>query len=67
MPDSVPKREGSPKSFILDCPLTEVGVLQSVMTGKGLKAENVLRDGFEVYVSPALRSVDTATGIAKGN
>jgi ubiquitin-associated SH3 domain-containing protein len=65
MPDSVPKRK-SPKSFIRDCPLTQIGELQATLTGKGLKEGNVLRDGFQVYVSPALRCVQTATAIGKG-
>jgi len=40
--------------------------LQATLTGKGLREGNVLRDGFEVFVSPALRCVQTARAIGKG-
>lgn len=65
MPDTVPLRE-SPQSFLRDCPLTQIGELQATLTGKGLREGNVLRDGFQVFVSPALRCVQTARALGKG-
>lgn len=65
MPDAVPKRD-SPRLFLRDCPLTKVGELQAFLTGQGIAEEKVLKDDFEVFVSPALRCVQTAAGIAKG-
>lgn len=41
-------------------------MLQGNLVGKGLLQENVLANDFEVYVSPALRSVQTATAILEG-
>ena len=65
MPDSVPKRE-APRLFLRDCPLTQIGEFQATLTGKGLVDEKILRDGFEVFVSPALRCVQTAVALGKG-
>lgn len=66
-PLTVPDRAGSPQAFIGDTPLTEVGNLQARLIGSGLQTENILSDGFEVLVSPALRCVETATNVLKGS
>ncbi|CAG7836509.1 unnamed protein product [Allacma fusca] len=66
MPDVIVKREGLPKTFHKDCPVTQVGFLQGKLVGKGLLQEDILRPGFEVYVSPALRSIQTAIALLKG-
>jgi ubiquitin-associated SH3 domain-containing protein len=66
MPDALPKRSSSPNSFLYDTPLTQIGEFQAILTGKGLSEQNVLREGFLVYVSPALRSIQTAAGLSKG-
>jgi hypothetical protein len=34
--------------------------------GKGLKEESLLQAGFQIYASPALRSVETAAAIVTG-
>ncbi|ODN00374.1 Protein UBASH3A [Orchesella cincta] len=65
-PEKVPKRKGYPQTFVYDCPLTEVGCLQARLIGKGLADEKILADGFQVYVSPALRCVETATNLLRG-
>ncbi|CAL8079887.1 unnamed protein product [Orchesella dallaii] len=65
-PEAVPKRKGYPQTFIFDCPLTEVGRLQAKLIGKGLMTETILSDGFQVFVSPSLRCVETATNLLKG-
>jgi ubiquitin-associated SH3 domain-containing protein len=66
MPDTIVNREGLPKTFRRDSPLTQVGLLQGELIGKGLLQEEILRPGFETYVSPALRSVETAAALLKG-
>lgn len=50
----------------MDTPLTEIGRLQSSLIGSGLESEKLLGDGFEVFVSPSLRCIETATNILKG-
>jgi len=64
MPDAVPARK--PITFLKDCPLTQIGSLQGNLVGKGLKEEELLQPGFQVYVSPALRCVETASAILAG-
>ncbi|CAG7836508.1 unnamed protein product [Allacma fusca] len=66
MPDGLPIRAGAPRSFYKDGPLTQVGVLQGQLVGKGLLEESILRPGFEVFVSPAYRSIQTATAMLEG-
>jgi len=66
MPENVINRVGRPASFRRDCPLTQVGMLQGRLVGKGLKEENILRPGFHVFVSPAYRSIQTAASILEG-
>jgi broad specificity phosphatase PhoE len=66
MPDDIVRRQGSPLSFVRDSPLTQVGRLQGTLVGKGLAEQKVLRDGFDVYVSPSLRCVETAVSLGKG-
>jgi len=66
MPDEIVTRQGSPRSFVKDCPLTQIGKLQGILVGKGLSEEKALRDGFDVYVSPSLRCIETAVSIGKG-
>jgi ubiquitin-associated SH3 domain-containing protein len=64
MPDAVPSRK--PKDFLKDCPLTQIGSLQGTLVGKGLREEGLLQPGFQIYVSPSLRCVETAAAIVIG-
>lgn len=65
-PLKLPMRKGYPKTFIRDSPLTAVGCLQATLRGKGLSTMNVLREDFQVVVSPSLRCIKTASNILKG-
>lgn len=65
-PKSLPNRAGWPHSFVADPPLTAVGCLQATLRGQGLGACPILSDNFEVFVSPALSCVKTASNVLKG-
>jgi len=64
-PEDLPKRQGYPQTFIRDSPLTEIGSLQATLRGQGIGAAKILQEDFEVYISPSLRCVQTATNILK--
>ncbi|XP_033119264.1 protein UBASH3A homolog [Anneissia japonica] len=64
MPRKVPDRAGSPKSFINDSPITEMGLFQARMTGEAMRDAGIKIS--HVFSSPALRSVQTADAILKG-
>lgn len=54
----------SPFDFLFDPPLTEVGLLQARLNGEELAQNGV--NIAHVYVSPALRSIQTADKILDG-
>ncbi|KAJ1370473.1 hypothetical protein KIN20_032202 [Parelaphostrongylus tenuis] len=64
MPRIVPKRSDGWEHFTLDPPLTEMGYIQSKLTGRAFRDSDVKVDF--VYCSSALRCVQTAVGIMKG-
>jgi len=66
MPDELPEKKGAPLTHMFDCPLTQIGHHQAFLIGKGLRQQGLLKDGFEIFVSPALRCVETATHVLKG-
>ncbi|GAU88894.1 hypothetical protein RvY_01512 [Ramazzottius varieornatus] len=63
MPKSLPKRKDGPLAYASDPPLTSVGVLQAQITGKAMKDAGVSFN--RVFVSPALRSIQTATAVVE--
>lgn len=65
-PKSLPNRERSPTSYLRDSPLTAVGCLQAKLRGHSLASEGLLKENFEVFVSPSLRCVKTASNVLKG-
>jgi len=65
LPSAVPHRP-SPQDFVKDCPLTQIGSLQGSLVGKGLAEESILQPGFKIYVSPALRCVETGAAVLSG-
>jgi ubiquitin-associated SH3 domain-containing protein len=81
MPRTLPIRRDGHEHFALDTPLTEMGYLQAKICGVvqagGLKYQQIIRSGralkesancrpTAMYVSPALRCVQTAVGLLKG-
>uniref|UniRef100_A0A8R1XY82 Uncharacterized protein n=2 Tax=Onchocerca TaxID=6281 RepID=A0A8R1XY82_ONCVO len=64
LPRNLPKRNDGFEMFASDTPLTEMGYLQSKLTGRALRDYGVKVD--HVYCSAALRCVQTAVGIIKG-
>ncbi|KAL3981975.1 Histidine phosphatase (branch 1) family protein [Acanthocheilonema viteae] len=64
LPRNLPKRKDGFEMFAYDAPLTEMGYLQSKLTGRALRDHDVKID--HVYCSAALRCVQTAVGIIKG-
>ncbi|VDP11985.1 unnamed protein product [Onchocerca flexuosa] len=64
LPRNLPKRNDGFEMFASDTPLTEMGYLQSKLTGRALRDHGVKVD--HVYCSAALRCVQTAVGIIKG-
>ncbi|PAV64201.1 hypothetical protein WR25_22023 [Diploscapter pachys] len=64
LPRHLPKREGGQRAFEHDTPLTEIGYLQSKLTGRAIKEAGIKID--YVFCSPALRCVQTAVGLLKG-
>ena len=64
MPVSVPKRRAGPSAYIRDPPLTALGVFQAQSTGRAMKDAGITFN--RVYVSPALRSIQTAAGVLDG-
>ncbi|VDM43090.1 unnamed protein product [Toxocara canis] len=64
LPRNIPRRKDGYQKFASDSPLTEMGYLQSKLTGRALRDHNVKIDC--IYCSSALRCVQTAVGIVKG-
>lgn len=64
LPRNVPKRKDGFEKFASDTLLTEMGYLQSKLTGRALRNAGVKVD--HIYCSAALRCVQTAVGIVKG-
>ncbi|CAD6185102.1 unnamed protein product [Caenorhabditis auriculariae] len=64
MPRNVPKRRDGYQAYEKDTPLTEIGYLQSKLTGRALRDSSVEID--HILCSPALRCVQTTVGILKG-
>ncbi|KAK6110225.1 Histidine phosphatase (branch 1) family protein [Brugia pahangi] len=61
---NLPKHKDGFEMFAYDTPLTEMGYLQSKLTGQALRDHGVKVD--YVYCSAALRCVQTAVGVIKG-
>ncbi|XP_055356053.1 ecdysteroid-phosphate phosphatase-like [Paramacrobiotus metropolitanus] len=61
MPKAVPKRRTGSQAYIRDPPLTAIGLLQAQITGKAMKDAGISFG--RIFVSPALRSVQTATAV----
>ncbi|VDM95595.1 unnamed protein product [Thelazia callipaeda] len=64
LPRNLPKRRDGFEMFALDTPLTEMGYLQSKLTGRALRDHGIKVD--VIYCSAALRCIQTAVGIIKG-
>ncbi|PAV75557.1 hypothetical protein WR25_20726 [Diploscapter pachys] len=64
MPKRLPNREGGHMLYENDTPLTEVGYLQAKLTGQSMKENGI--EIAHVFCSPALRCVQTATGLLEG-
>ncbi|CAB3411652.1 unnamed protein product [Caenorhabditis bovis] len=64
LPRNLPKRSDGWQAFLSDTPLTEIGYLQSKLTGRAFRDQNLEID--HVFCSPALRCVQTAIGLLKG-
>ena len=64
MPRVIPHRQGSPKSFHGDTPLTEMGLYQARITGEGLREQDITFT--HVYSSPSLRCIQTCQAILDG-
>jgi len=64
MPRVIPFRQSSPKSFIGDSPITEMGLYQARLTGEGLREQGI--EFSHVYSSPSLRSIQTCQAILEG-
>ncbi|XP_071453820.1 ecdysteroid-phosphate phosphatase [Hetaerina americana] len=64
MPKLMPARKSGPSGFQRDCPLTNVGELQALLTGEAMREHGVKIQ--HVFCSPSLRCIQTCTGILKG-
>ncbi|ODN00379.1 Protein UBASH3A [Orchesella cincta] len=64
-PEQLPKRQGYPQTFLRDTPLTEIGSLQATLRGQGVGAASILANNVEVFTSPSLRCIQTATNVLK--
>ena len=64
MPKVIPLRQGSPKSFHGDTPLTEMGLYQARLTGEGLREQEITFT--HVFSSPSLRCIQTCQAILDG-
>lgn len=64
LPRRIPTRRGGPKDFFLDGPISEIGTFQARLIGEALRAKGVTFT--EVYSSPSLRCIQTATSVLEG-
>lgn len=64
MPKHLPYRSGGHQAFSHDTPLTNIGVLQAHLTGEALKENKT--EIHHVFVSPALRCIETAHNVLCG-
>ncbi|CAH1977016.1 unnamed protein product [Acanthoscelides obtectus] len=64
MPEKVPRREMGAEGFLLDSPLTNIGLHEALLVGEGLLANGLRVD--HVYSSPSLRCVQTADAVLRG-
>lgn len=64
MPKHLPFRSGGYQAFSHDTPLTNVGILQAHLTGEAMKENQTLIH--HVFVSPALRCIETAHNVLCG-
>jgi len=64
LPKSLLERKGGPKDYMLDCPITEIGYKQALLTGEGMRRSGVVISA--AYTSPSLRCVHTCAAILKG-
>ncbi|PIC18242.1 hypothetical protein B9Z55_024204 [Caenorhabditis nigoni] len=64
LPRTLPKRPDGWQGFAADTPLTEIGYLQSKLTGRALRDNGIEIN--HVLCSPALRCIQTTVGLLKG-
>ncbi|GMT06083.1 hypothetical protein PENTCL1PPCAC_28257, partial [Pristionchus entomophagus] len=64
LPRNVPRRSDGHEGFESDTPLTEMGYLQSKLIGRAMRDQGIQID--HIYVSSALRCIQTGVGIIKG-
>ncbi|CAI5455446.1 unnamed protein product [Caenorhabditis angaria] len=64
LPRNLPKRPDGWQGFAADTPLTEIGYLQSKLTGRSFRDHNI--EISHVFSSPALRCIQTTVGLLKG-
>lgn len=61
MPKYLPNRINSPDAWIMDSPITNIGVCQAKLTGDAMKDADI--EISHVYCSPSYRCVQTCNGI----
>lgn len=61
MPKQLPNRRNSPDAWLLDSPITNIGICQAKLTGDAMKDAGV--DISYAYCSPSYRCVQTCHGI----
>lgn len=64
LPRRIPTRRGGPKDFFKDGPISEIGTFQAKLIGEALRAKGVTFT--QVYCSPSLRCVQTASSVLEG-
>lgn len=64
LPRRIPTRRGGPKDFFMDGPISEIGTFQAKLIGEALRAKGVTFT--QVFCSPSLRCVQTATSVLEG-
>ena len=64
LPRRIPTRRGGPKDFFMDGPISEIGTFQAKLIGEALRAKGV--SFTQVFCSPSLRCVQTATSVLEG-
>ena len=64
LPRRIPTRRGGPKDFFKDGPISEIGTFQAKLIGEALRAKGITFT--QVYCSPSLRCVQTASSVLEG-